>query len=172
MVTGFSKATRDNSKNKSTMNATVDINPSLVQDTCISELTCISKVMQLIRFERPGGLLAYNNDQNNSCPEYIVLALTISTRSYGTKRKPPCICVMELVSLSCNRVFISAESIGRSWCKIAIATKWYQFHTTDKFGFLFMPWITDQYTFVRYTKLINKIDITVAKIITFSIMTT
>ena len=62
----------------------------------------------------------------------------------GTKRKPPCIGGMELVSLSCNRVFISAESVGRGWCKIAIATKWYQFHTTDKCGFLFMPWITDQ----------------------------
>ena len=61
-----------------------------------------------------------------------------------TKRKPPCIGGMELVSLSCNRVFISAESVGRGWCKIAIATKWYQFHTTDKCGFLFMPWITDQ----------------------------
>ena len=60
------------------------------------------------------------------------------------KRKPPCIGGMELVSLSCNRVFISAESVGRGWCKIAIATKWYQFHTTDKCGFLFMPWITDQ----------------------------
>ena len=63
---------------------------------------------------------------------------------------------MELVSLSCNRVFISAESVGLGWCKIAIATKWYQFHTTDKCGFLFMPWITDQYTFVQYTKLVNK----------------
>ena len=73
-----------------------------------------------------------------------------------TKRKPPCIGGMELVSLSCNRVFISAESVGRGWCKIAIATKWYQFHTTDKCGFLFMPWITDQYTFVQYTKLVNK----------------
>ena len=61
-----------------------------------------------------------------------------------TKRKPPCIGGMELVSLSCNRVFISAESVGRDWCIIAIATKWYQFHTTDKCGFLFMPWITDQ----------------------------
>ena len=39
------------------------------------------------------------------------------------KRKPPFIGGMELVSLSCNRVFISAESVGRSWCKIAIATK-------------------------------------------------
>ena len=74
----------------------------------------------------------------------------------GIKRKPPCIGGMELVSLSCNRVFISAESVGRGWCKIAIATKWYQFHTTDKCGFLFMPWITDHYTFVQYTKLVNK----------------
>ena len=29
------------------------------------------------------------------------------------KRKPPCIGGMELVSLSFNRVFISAESVGR-----------------------------------------------------------
>ena len=77
---------------------------------------------------------------------------------------------MELVSLSCNRVFISAESVGRGWCKIVIATKWYQFHTTDKCGFLFMPWITDQYTFVQYTKLVNEIGTAVAKVITFSIM--
>ena len=73
----------------------------------------------------------------------------ISPYIINNKRKPPCIDGMELVSLSCNRVFISAESVWRGWCKIAIATKWYQFHTTDKCGFLFMPWITDQYTFVR-----------------------
>ena len=103
----------------------------------------------------------------------------------GPKRKPPCIGGMELVSLSCNRVFISAESVGRGWCKIAIATQWYQFHyglgwykyaiatqwyqfhTTDKCGFLFMPWIIDQYTFVRYTKLVNKIGTAVVKVIIF-----
>ena len=90
----------------------------------------------------------------------------------SAKRKPPCIGGMELVSLSCNRVFISAESVGLGWCRIAIATKWYQFHTTDKCGFLFMPWITDQYTFVRYTELVNEIGTAVAKVITFSIMTT
>ena len=38
--------------------------------------------------------------------------------------------------------------------------------------FFFMPWITDQYTFVRYTKLVNEIGTAVAKVITFSIMTT
>ena len=101
---------------------------------------------------------------------------TISCRATSLalwlKRKPPCIGGMELVSLSCNRVFISAESAGRGWCKIAIATKWYQFHTTDKCGFLFMPWITDQYTFVRSTTLLNKIGTAVAKVNTFSIMTT
>ena len=32
-----------------------------------------------------------------------------------------------------------------------------QFHTSDKFGFIFMPWITDQYTRLRYTKLVNEI---------------
>ena len=63
---------------------------------------------------------------------------------------------MELVSLSCNRVIISTEYVGRGWCKIAITTQGYQFHTTDKCGFLFMPWITNQYTFVRYTKLVEK----------------
>ena len=88
------------------------------------------------------------------------------------KRNPPCIGGMELVSLSCNRVFISAESVGRGWCILAIATKWYQFHTTDKCGFLFMPWIIGQYTFVWYTKLVNKIGTAVAKVIAFSIVTT
>ena len=77
----------------------------------------------------------------------------------GNKRKPPCIGGMELVSLSCNRVL----------CKFAIATQWYQFHTTDKCGFLFIPWITDQYTFVRYTKLVNKICTAVAKVIRFQL---
>ena len=67
-----------------------------------------------------------------------------AVKTHANKRKPPCIGGMELVSLSCNRVFISAESVGRGWCKIAIAMKWYQFHTTDECGFLFMPWITDQ----------------------------
>ena len=97
---------------------------------------------------------------------------SVSYKICHGKRKPPCIGGMELVSLSCNRVFISAESVGRGWCKIAIATKWYQFHTTDKCGFLFMPWITDQYIFVQYTKLVNKTGTAVAKVITFSIMTT
>ena len=92
--------------------------------------------------------------------------------SCNIKRKPPCISVMELVSLSRNRIFISSDSIGRGWCKIAIATKWYQLHTTDKCGFLFMPGITNQYTFVRYTKLVNKMGAAVAQVITFSIMKT
>ena len=35
-----------------------------------------------------------------------------------------------------------------------------------------MPWITNQYTFVRYTKLVNKTCTAVAKVITFPIMTT
>ena len=86
------------------------------------------------------------------------------------KRKPPCIGGMELVSLSCNRVFIS--SVRRGWCKIAIATKWYHFHTTDKCGFLCMPWIINQYTFVRYTNHVNRTGTAVAKVITFSIMST
>ena len=38
---------------------------------------------------------------------------------------------MELVSLRCNRDFTSASSYGLGWYKYAIATQWYQFHTTD-----------------------------------------
>ena len=37
----------------------------------------------------------------------------------------------ELVPLRCNRDFTSAESYGLGWYKYAIATQWYQFHTTD-----------------------------------------
>ena len=96
----------------------------------------------------------------------------MSNYTHCNKRKPPCIGGMELASLSCNRVFISAESVGRGWCKIEIATQWYQFHTIDKCGFLFMPWINDQCIFVRYTKLVNKIGTAVAKVITFSITKT
>ena len=106
---------------------------------------------------------------------YIFHSLSLSLSLYiytHNKRKPPCIGGMELAWLSCNRVFISAESVGRGWCKIAIATKWCQFHTTDKCGFPFMPWMTDQYTFVRYTKLVNRIGTAGAKVIMFSIMTT
>ena len=94
------------------------------------------------------------------------------TRPQWVKRKPPCIGGMELVSLSCNRVFISAESVGRGWCKIAIATKWYQFHTIDKCGFLFMPWITDQLHICAIHKTSKKKGTAVAKFITFSIVTT
>ena len=101
------------------------------------------------------------------CHTLILVALP-----FDTKRKPPCIGGMELVSLRCNHDFTSASSYGLGWCKIAIATKWYQFHTTDKCGFLFMPWITDQYRFVRYTKLVIEIGTAVAKVFTFSIMTT
>ena len=40
-------------------------------------------------------------------------ALVSSPPPSYIKRKPPCIGGVELVSLSCNRVFISAESVGR-----------------------------------------------------------
>ena len=43
--------------------------------------------------------------------------------------------VMELVSLCCNRDFTSASSYGLGWYKYAIATQWYQFHTTDAWWF-------------------------------------
>ena len=76
---------------------------------------------------------------------------TLNNLNHDFKRKQPCIGGMEMVSLSCNRVFISAE-YGLGWCKIATATMWYQFHTTDKCDFLFMPWITDLYTFVRLSR--------------------
>ena len=42
---------------------------------------------------------------------------------------------MELVSLRCNRDFTSASSYGLHWYKYAIATQWYQFHTTDAWWF-------------------------------------
>ena len=42
---------------------------------------------------------------------------------------------MELVSLRCNRDFTSASSCGLGWYKYAIATQWYQFHTTDAWWF-------------------------------------
>ena len=42
---------------------------------------------------------------------------------------------MELVSLPCNRDFTSASSYGLGWYKCAIATQWYQFHTTDAWWF-------------------------------------
>ena len=42
---------------------------------------------------------------------------------------------MELVSLSCNRDFTSASSYGLGWYKYAIATQWYQFHTTNAWWF-------------------------------------
>ena len=103
---------------------------------------------------------------------YIFIRISLKFVPIGPKRKPPCIGGMELVSLSCNRVFISAESVGRGWCKIAIATKWYQFHTTHKCGFLFMPWITDQLHICAIHKLLNKISTAVVKVITLSIMTT
>ena len=37
---------------------------------------------------------------------------------------------MELVSLRCNRELTPASSYGLGWYKYAIATQWYQFHTT------------------------------------------
>ena len=54
------------------------------------------------------------------------------------KRKQPNVGGIELVSLSCNRAFISTESVGRGWHKIAIAS--------DKYGCLFMSVIIDKYT--------------------------
>ena len=49
---------------------------------------------------------------------------------------------MELVSLPCNRDFTSASSYGLGWYKCAIATQWYQFHTTDArwFSLSTMKW--------------------------------
>ena len=47
---------------------------------------------------------------------------------------------MELVSLRCNRDFTSASSYGLGWYKYAIATQWYQFHTTDAWWFSLNIW--------------------------------
>ena len=54
---------------------------------------------------------------------------------YGIKRKPPYIGGMEPVSLRCNNELTSASSYGLGWYKYAIATQWYQFHTTDVWWF-------------------------------------
>ena len=51
------------------------------------------------------------------------------------KKKTTFIGGMELVSLRCNRDLTSASSYGLGWYKYAIATKWYQFHTTDAWWF-------------------------------------
>ena len=51
------------------------------------------------------------------------------------KKKTTFIGGMELVSLRCNRDFTSASSYGLGWYKCAIATQWYQFHTTDAWWF-------------------------------------
>ena len=35
----------------------------------------------------------------------------------GAKRKPSCISVLKMISLSCTRVLVSTKSAGRGWCK-------------------------------------------------------
>ena len=44
---------------------------------------------------------------------------------------------MELASLRCYRDLTPALSYGLGWYKYAIATKWYQFYTTDAWLFSF-----------------------------------
>ena len=63
------------------------------------------------------------------------------------KKKTTFIGGMELVSLRCNRDFTSASSYGLGWYKYAIATQWYQFHTTDAWWFSLIPrpWIWASY---------------------------
>ena len=51
------------------------------------------------------------------------------------KKKTTFIGGMELVSLCCNREFTPASSYWLGWYKYAIATQWYQFHTTDAWWF-------------------------------------
>ena len=48
-----------------------------------------------------------------------------------------------------------AEVVRRGLRKIAITTKWYQFHATNKCGFLCMPWNTDKYTYVLQQAIID-----------------
>ena len=43
-----------------------------------------------------------------------------------------------MTALRCNRDFTSASSYGLAWYKYAIATQWYQFHTTDAWWFSLM----------------------------------
>ena len=59
----------------------------------------------------------YNKEAGHGHAAFL-WTIILKLRPGDTKRKPPCICGMKLVSLSCNRVFISAESVGQGWCKI------------------------------------------------------
>ena len=53
-------------------------------------------------------------------------------------------CITELFA-SCTLYFVrDNKNKDVQSCKIAIATKWYQFHTTDKCDLLFTPWIAWQ----------------------------
>ena len=54
---------------------------------------------------------------------------------HGMKKKTIVIEGVEMVLLRCNRDFTSASSYGLCWYKYAIATQWYQFHTTDAVWF-------------------------------------
>ena len=51
------------------------------------------------------------------------------------KKKTTFIAGMALVSLRFNLDFTSASSYGLGWYKYAVATQWYQFHTTDAWWF-------------------------------------
>ena len=64
-----------------------------------------------------------------------------------TKRKQPCIGGMKLVSLSCNCVFISAESEGEADVKSRLQLSDTSSMAAMHGGFVFMPWSTDKYTF-------------------------
>ena len=79
------------------------------------------------------------------------------------KRNPPCIGDMELLSLSCNRVFISAEADVKSRLQRSDTSSIPPINVV----FFLCRELPTNYTFVWYTKLVNKIGTAVAKVITF-----
>ena len=100
---------------------------------------------------------------------YYDVNIKIQLYDSAIKRKQPCVSGIELVSLTCNRVFVSTEAIGQGWCKITIATKWCQFHASQKCGFLCHESLTNTHL-DNNTELINMRN-NVVKVLIFQIIT-
>ena len=65
----------------------------------------------------------------------MLLSKCVFTSDSWHKKKTTFIVGMELVSLRCDREFTPSESIGLGWYRYAIATQWFQFHTTNAWSF-------------------------------------
>ena len=84
---------------------------------------------------RPDKLVIATHTHTHGHTDPQTQAMTIPEGQNWPRVKTTFIGGMELVSLRCNRDFTSASSYGLSWYKYAIATQWYQFHTTDAWWF-------------------------------------